>query len=332
MQLDTRFHIASMTKPITAVAAMILVEEGRLSLDDPVSRYLPAFASLEVALDPSDRRPDATRPLDTPLRVRHLITLQSGIGGYAETDNAFDRAWRSPDIEAPALGSLADRVALVPRLPLYEAPGVRWRYGWSFDVLARVVEVASGRAFDAFLEERIFEPLGMDSTGYPDALPPDVRLATLYTHDGSGALIAETRLAPIYGRGWTSGGGGLVSTAPDYMRFALMLAGGGSLDGVRILDPETVAEMTRLQVPSGVLEDMGIEGLGWGLGVSVVADGEAAIMPANTGDYWWSGRFGTHFWISPAKRTVVVVMQSTEPGPHTDRPISSALVQALAME
>jgi CubicO group peptidase (beta-lactamase class C family) len=226
---------------------------------------------------------------------------------------------------------LADRVALVARLPLYEVPGAKWRYGWSLDVLARVIEVAARESFDRFLRRRLFEPLAMHSTGFPDDLSPDAPLATLYTHDETGSLVHEPRFADYYGRGWTPGGGGLVSTAPDYMRFALMLAGGGTLEGVRILAPATVAEMTRLQVPSGVLADMGLEGLGWGFGLCVIADDTKAIMPATNGDFWWSGRFGTQFWVSPAKHSVVVVMQQTERGPYSDLPVTPSILQALAM-
>ena len=331
MALDTRFQLTSMTKPVTAVAAMILVEEGRLSLDDPVAKYIPAFAQAQVVTGRDVTGGWTSSALSDPIRVRHLLTFTSGIGGYAETEDRLDRFWRSPDIEAGGLGTLADRVELVARLPLYEVPGTKWRYGWSLDVLARVVEVAAQESFDSFLKRRLLEPLGMHSTGFPDDQPLDASLATLYTHDQGGSLVHDPQFDDYYARGWTPGGGGLVSTAPDYMRFALMLASGGSLAGVRILEAETVAEMTRLQVPSGVLADMGLEGLGWGLGMCVVADDTQTVMPATNGDFWWSGRFGTHFWVSPTRRTVVVVMQQTERGPYSDLPVTSSIIQALAM-
>ena len=331
MALDTRFHLASMTKPVTAVAAMILVEEGRLSLEDPVAEYIPSFKEIRVVSRREEDGGWTTRPPTTVMRVRHLLTFTSGIGGYDESDDPLARAWRSPDIEAPALGTLADRIEPVANRPLYEDPGERWRYGWSADVLARVVEVAAGQPYDSFLRERIFEPLGMSSTGFPDDLSPEIPIAKMYTHDEEGSLVHEPRFDDFYGRGWTPGGGGLVSTAPDYMRFALMLARGGRLGDVRILRRETVDEMRRLHVPSGVLADMGLEGLGWGLGFSVVADDSKTVMPATNGDFWWSGRFGTHLWISPTKDTVVVVMQQTERGPYSDMPVTPSIVQALAM-
>ncbi|MCR9096944.1 MAG: beta-lactamase family protein [bacterium] len=331
MTLDTRFHLASMSKAITAVAALVLVDDGRLGLDDPVAGILPAFASPMVVTGRDAEGEFETDFLEMPITVRHLLTFTSGIGGYAETDDPLDRLWRSPDIEIAGLGTLADRIDHVASRPLYERPGERWRYGWSADVLARVVEVASGQPFDAFLRERIFEPLGMTATGFVDDVPPDAPFARMYTHDEAGELVRETRFDEYYGRGWTPGGGGMVGTGPDYLRFAMMLANGGALEGVRVLREETVAEMTRLHVAEGVLADMGLEGLGWGLGVSVVADETVTLMPSTNGDYWWSGRFGTQFWISPANETVVVVMQQTETSEYSDLPWASTVVQVLAM-
>lgn len=331
MSMDARFQLASMTKPITAAAALILVDESRLDLDAPISSYLPEFTDLRVV---SGRGPGGgieTAPLEEPLLVRHLLTFTSGIGGYAETDDPLDRRWRSPDIESPGLGSLADRVALVAPLPLYEAPGTRWRYGWSADVLARVVEVAARRPFDVFLSERIFEPLGMQDTRFPDEVPPGAPLARMVTHDADGQLVPEPRFDAWYGRGWTPGGGGLVSTAEDYMRFATMLLQGGELDGRRVLSRESIEAMTRLQVPDGVLADEGFEGLGWGYGLSVVADASRTPLPDHDGDYWWSGRFGTWLWVSPSQRSIVILMQQTERSATSDLPITPALVQALAI-
>ena len=330
MEIDTRFHIASMTKPVTAVAAMTLVEEGRLSLDDRIDTFIPSFGELSVVVGRSDRGEWTTQPLSEPIRVRHLLTFTSGIGGYDETEDRLDQAWRARDIEAAGLGSLEERINRIPALPLYEGPGKRWRYGWSLDVLARVVEVAAGEPYDAFLQRSLFDPLGMASTGFPSALPIDVPIAKMYTHAEDGRLVRELRFDDYYGRGWTPGGGGLVSTAPDYMRFAPMLRNGGSLGDVRILEPETVEEMTRLHVASGVLEEE-MDGLGWGLGFCVVADADATLTPDSDGDFWWAGRFGTQFWISPEKDTIVVVMQQTERGPYSDLPITPAIVQMLAM-
>jgi len=329
MRLDTPVRIASMTKPVTAVAAMILVQEGRLGLDDPVGRYLPAAENLRVATS-SEADENGTIPtasLGTPLLVSHLLMFSSGIGnsddGQDPTD--LDQLWSDNGIYVGA-GTLAQRVERVLTLPLYEEPGTKWRYGESADVLARVIEVASGEPFDAFLEQRIFEPLGMRSSFFPLHGTDVSRVASVYTQDEDGELVlVETGTTD-----WTSGGGGLVSTAGDYMRFALMLWNGGSYDGVQILEPGTLEEMIRPHVPSGVLEEEGIGGQGWGLGLAVVVDAEATPTADRNGDFWWAGYYGTTFIVSPETGLVAVVISQNEPGPHSDLPIDVYVAQAMA--
>jgi CubicO group peptidase (beta-lactamase class C family) len=328
MTMGTRFRIASMTKPVTAVAAMMLVEEGRLSLDDPVSRYLPSVADMRVVADAAADEL-ALVPQSPPMLVRHLLSFASGVGGYARgEETTLARQYRDKGLYGTS-GSLAERVDRVTSLPLYEQPGTRWRYGWSLDLMARIVEVASGESFDAFLRTRIFLPLGMTNTFYPMNLPEGVPLATLYERTADGELA--TSHSSFHASNWTPGGSGLVSTAPDYMRFALMLWNRGSYDGVRILQPETVDEMTRLHVRSGVLEEFGMAGLGFGLGVSVVADEDATSMISRDGDYWWSGAHGTHFWVSPVTGVVVVVLQQMRRNAHSGLPVAPYIVQGLAM-
>ncbi len=330
MQLETRFRMASMTKPVTATATLILVEEGKLGLDDPVSRYLPAAAALRVATGTSaaaDGRVP-TRPPSRPLTVRHLLTFTSGIGEEKDPSD-LGRLWAERYIYAGE-GSLGDRTARLLTAPLYEDPGEAWRYGWSADVLARVVEVAAGEPFDRFLEKRLFEPLGMTSSSF---LPPPRErgdLATMYRLDEEQGLVPVAKPesdAP----GWTPGGSGLVATAGDYLRFALMLWNRGSYDGVRILSPETVELMTRPHVTSGVLEDMGIEGLGWGFGLAVVRDPEATPQVDHAGDFWWSGFYGTTFFVSPASGLAGVVLTQRQPVDEDDVPYVPHIVQSLAL-
>ena len=329
MRLDTQFRIASMTKPITAVAAMILVEEGRLGLDDPVARYIPAAADLRVATSQT-ALPDGTipsAPLDEPLTVRDLLKFASGIGGNATTSD-LDRIWAANNLYTGS-GSLAMRVDQILTAPLYEQPGDVWRYGWSADVLARVVEVAAGEAFGDFVTGRIIDPLGMTSTEFLTAESPRDRLATMYTQNSAGRLVAVERLGGD-SLDWTPGGSGLVSTAGDYMRFALMLWNDGTYQDTQILKPETVALMTQPAVQSGVLVDEGIEGLGWGLGMAVVVDGDATANFDRTGDYWWSGFYGTTFFVSPTTGLVGVVLSQNQPGPYSPTPYVVYLAQALA--
>jgi CubicO group peptidase (beta-lactamase class C family) len=329
MRLDTQFRIASMTKPITAVAAMILVEEGRLGLDDPVSDYIPAAANLRVATSQT-ALPDGTIPsvpLDEPLTVRDLLKFASGIGGIATTSD-LDRIWAANNLYAGS-GSLETRVDRILTAPLYEQPGDVWRYGWSADVLARVVEVAAGEAFGDFVTGRIIDPLGMTSTEFLTAESPRDRLATVYTQNSAGRLVAVDR-PNADSPDWTPGGSGLVSTAGDYMRFALMLWNDGTYQETQILKPETVALMTQPAVQSGVLVDEGIEGLGWGLGMAVVVDGDATANFDRTGDYWWSGYYGTTFFVSPTTGLVGVVLSQNQPGPYSPTPYVVYLAQALA--
>jgi len=329
MAMDTPVRIASMTKPVTAVAAMILVDEGRLSLDDPVSAYLPAFAQLRVATGDSPGADGAfpSIPATDVLKVRHLLMFASGMGPGLDLGTPLAEYWDAHGIYRQPRGGLAERVDALAQLPLFEEPGARWRYGASADVLARVVEVASGQTINDFMQARILRPLGMENTRYaPYQDAPDA--ATVYTQDEHGNLV-EAALAHS-ATDWTPGGSGLVSTASDYLRFALMLWNGGEYQGVRILQPATVDDMRRLHVPGGVLAEQDIEGLGWGLGMAVVADADATVMADRDGDFWWSGYLGTTFFISPETGLVGVILSQNEPGEFSGLPVEIFIIQALA--
>lgn len=329
MTMDTPVRIASMTKPVTAVAAMILVEEGRLDLDDPVSTYIPAFAHLRVATSDSPG-PDGifpSAPATETLTVRHLLMFSSGTGPGLDKSSPLAQYWDQHGIYQQPHGDLGARVDALARLPLFEEPGTRWRYGASADVLARVVEVASGQPISEFMQARILQPLGMTNTRY--APYRDIAdAATVYTQDENGELI-EAALAHS-ATDWTPGGSGLVSTAPDYLRFALMLWNGGEYQGVRILQRSTVNDMRRLHVAGGVLADQDIEGLGWGLGMAVVADADASLMADRNGDFWWSGYLGTTFFVSPETGLVGVIMSQNEPSEFSGLPAEIFIIQALA--
>jgi len=329
MQLDTRVRIASMTKPITAVAAMILVEEGLLGLDDPVERYIPAASELRVAtshaFDEDGSLP--TAPLDRPLSVRDLLTFSSGIGNITDPSD-LGQLWAEHDVYLDT-GSLAERVDRILTLPLFSQPGEVWRYGWSADVLARVIEVAAQEPFHRFLEGRIFTPLGMSSTSFRAHVEDPAELATVYMKKKGKGLVPVPS-PPREPLDWTPGGGGLVSTAGDYMRFALMLANSGSYDGVQILSEETVALMTRVHIRSGVLADQDIEGVGWGLGLAVVADADTTPMFDRNGDFWWAGYYSTTFFVSPETGLVGLVLAQDEPGPKGHRPYAVHIASAFA--
>ena len=334
MTVDTQVRIASMTKPVTAVAAMILVEEGALDLDDPVAKYLPEFAAVRVAMS---HTPDADGnfPVREPradLKVRHLLMFASGTGA-GMVPSPLQEYWNDNSIHTHAEGGLRERVAHLAALPLFEDPGTKWRYGASADLLAAVVQEISGQMIGEFMVERIFVPLGMTDTRYEP--PQDERgaMATVYTQDVDGKLVEATS---HYDPAWNPGGGGLVSTVSDYMRFALMLWNGGEYRGARILQRSTVDDMTRLHVPEGVLAGggpggaPGIDGIGWGLGMAVVADAEASIFADRDGDFWWSGYYGTTFFVSPETGLVGVIMTQNEPGPYSGINDQAYELQGLA--
>ncbi len=329
MRLDTRFRLASVTKAFTATAAMILIEEGRLDLDDPVARTVPSAGRLRVATrhDFDEHGAIPTVPLDRPLTVRHLLTFTSGIGSDDE-DSDLGILWKDRNIYDGA-GSLALRVDRILTAPLFEQPGEVWRYGWSTDVLARVVEVTAGEPFGRFVERRILEPLGMSRTEF---LSPGIdrsSLAAVYTQDERRNLV-RVDMSQRDAQDWTPGGSGLVSTAADLLRFALMLWNRGSYDGVRILSPESVERMTTPQVRSGVLAKEGIEGLGWGLGLAVVVDADATPMIDRDGDFWWSGYYGTHFFVSPSTGLAGTILSQNQPSYYSPLPYAVHLAPAFA--
>jgi CubicO group peptidase (beta-lactamase class C family) len=298
-----------------------------------VSKYIPAAAELRVATR-HERNGDGgfdSVPLASPLLVRHLLMFASGIGGNTSIggDSDLEALWQEQGVGGGS-GSLEERVERALGLPLFEPPGTVWRYGGSADVLARVMEVAAGQPFPQILQERIFRPLGMAHTEH--LLPPERQgdLARVYTQDENGELVLAPRRIDEK-TDWTPGGGGLVSTVGDYMRFGLMLRNRGTLDGVQVLAPETVAEMTRPHIRSGVLVDMGLEGLGWGLGMSVVVDSEKSITIDRDGDFWWAGYFGTYWAVSPEADLVSVVISQNEPSPYSDLAYAPGAAVSLAM-
>ncbi|MCB1842048.1 MAG: beta-lactamase family protein [Halioglobus sp.] len=330
MTLDTEVRIASMTKPVTAVAAMLLVEQGLLGLDDPVAEYLPAFARLRVATSQTAGADGsfASRPAATPMTVRHLLMFASGIGPGMGESTDLTSLWEARGIHGQADGDLRQRVDRLAALPLFEEPGTRWRYGASADVLAAVVQQVSGRNIGDFMQERIFEPLGMAHTRFEPPVAERGNMATVYRQDSNGDLVeADIHYAPD----WQPGGGGLVSTVSDYMRFALMLYNGGEYRGVRILQQATVDEMRRVHVPEGVLAEQGIAGVGWGLGMAVVSNAEASRTPDRNGDFWWSGFYGTQFFVSPETGLVGVIMTQNKPGEFSGINYQPYIVQGLAL-
>jgi CubicO group peptidase (beta-lactamase class C family) len=317
VERDTVFRIYSMTKPITSVAALQLVEAGALGLDDAVSDFIPSFGRLRVNRHGPGERIE-TEPARRPMTIFHLLTHTSGLTyGFGNT-GAVARLYeeRSTDF-APTDGPLAEVVERLAELPLVHHPGEGWNYGVSTDVLGRVVEVASGLPLDRYFAERILGPLGMTETGFSARTDQVLRLASLY---GPGLeLLEAAATSPLLGRVTTlSGGAGLVSTIDDYLRFAELLCREGELEGVRLLRGETVREMCRNHL-AGDLAAVGLPTTnetiaeGVGLGVSVVIDPSRTEWRCSLGEVAWGGYASTAFWVDPVNGLSVVFMTQLLP-------------------
>jgi len=298
------FRIYSMSKPITAVAVMMLYEEGRFQLTDPVSRYLSEFEGVRVATGEGDE----TRPPTRPITIEDLLLHTSGLSH--RTSPLYQEAGvrdRRDDLHT--------FVTKIVQPPLMEDPGTNFRYSEATTVLGRLVEIWSGQRFDTFLRERIFSPLGMFDTGFSVGPAQESRLTTVYRTAEDGSLAPfEIEEVPFTEEDvLLEGAVGLVSTVPDYLRFAQMLLNGGELNGVRLLEESTVAMMTRNGLTGSALESRG-GAMGWGLAnVNVVLDASRVDPPANLGEYGWNGSAGTVFWNDPVERTVIVLMTQSSP-------------------
>ena len=323
MRTDTILRFYSMTKPITTVALLMLYEEGRFQLDDPVAAFIPAFKDLRVYVS-GEGDDMVTEPLSAPVTLHHLLTHTSGLtygfgneGPIAELYQAQRTDFGNHD------GPLESVVERLAKIPLQFQPWQRWNYGVSTDVLGRVVEVISGQPLDRFFKERIFDPLSMVDTGF--AVPHDQlhRFAALYEctdADKLSLLEAPATSTMVDSVETFSGGGGLASTLDDYFRFTEMLRCKGELDGERLLGRKTVEYMTCNHLP-GDLADMGqpvftetsYEGIGFGLGVSVMLNPARAKVMGSAGEFAWGGYASTAFWVDPVEDMTVIFLTQLIP-------------------
>jgi CubicO group peptidase (beta-lactamase class C family) len=341
---DTIWRLYSMTKPVTSVAAMMLYEEGAFRLTDPVSKFIPSFADMQVFVGGSDLRP-LTVPATEPVRIWHLLTHTSGLTYGFHRNHPVDAIYRDRgfDMGSPPKADLAACCDQWSSLPLLFQPGAEWNYSVATDVLGRVVEVASGMGLDEFLESRIFGPLGMTDTGFWLTGPDRDRLAALY------AVAADDRAARMDAAAYVadhrptflSGGGGLVGTAADYHRFTSMLvtspcSPAGELDGARLLSPSTVAYMASNHLPGNAdMETFGRPlaadspwwGVGFGLGFAVVADPIPGRTVRSQGEFFWGGAASTSFFVDPV--TGITGSFFTQLLPSSSRPIRPLLRQLI---
>ncbi|NQX88663.1 MAG: beta-lactamase family protein [Halioglobus sp.] len=340
MRDDSIFRIYSMTKPITGVALMILYEEGKFLLNDPVAKYIPELSDLVVATNPSDgnngatqgARPaqvSATTDTHTPPRqptVRDLMRHTAGFTYGIFGDTAVDKLYLEADLLVQE--NLKNFVTVLGTLPLQYDPGSRWHYSVSVDVQGRLVEVLSGMSLGDFMQQRIFEPLGMNDTSFMIASDKLDRLTQLYAPEGTSATrdivwerntslsleVADPDISRRYLTGgiFESGGGGLLSTAQDYMRFCLMLLNGGEFDGQRILSPKTIDLMT-LNHTGSLPTSFGRPGVGFGLDFAVVLDVGEIGETGSVGEYNWGGAAGTRFWVDPQESLIGIFMVQSIP-------------------
>jgi CubicO group peptidase (beta-lactamase class C family) len=329
MTKDAIFRMASMSKPVTGVAVMMLMEEGKLRLTDPVSKFIPEFKDMKVAVPrqtgavPGGRGAEAaprfyTVPAERDITIRDLLTHTSGLVSGPISIAEAGKLGRKPT------DTLADYIPRLGSVPLEFQPGSRWSYspGAGFDTLGRIVEIVSGQTFDRFLKERIFDPLGMKDTFFSPTEDRIPRLASNYRKTAKG-LEKQPDPGPTK---YFSGAGGLRSTAEDYSLFAQMLVNGGQLNGKRLLSPRAVELMGSVYAPDTLQGRP--RGEGFGLSVRVVSDAAARNTWLSNGSFGWSGAFGTHFWVDPKQKMVAIYLVQT-PNPEIRSDFENAVMQAL---
>lgn len=310
MKEDTIVRLYSMSKAITTAAALALVDAGKIKLDDPVSKFIPSFAKLQVA------GKDGLRAPSREMTVQDLMLHTSGHSYGAGPDAHKEAFARLKPLDSTNLEEMAEKLAQVP---LAHDPGADWTYGMSTDVLGRVIEVASGETLDVFLQKTLFEPLDMPDTAF--SVPSDkvARFAANYSRSKDGLKLVDTAEKSKFARKvtWFSGGGGLVGTPRDYMRFLTMVQNGGELDGKRILKSETTKLMITNQLPKEAFPiHFGAEkrfGTGFGLGFSVRTENTKWDPAGHVGEYGWGGAASTHYWASPADKLIVLTFEQIMP-------------------
>ena len=325
MREDAIFRIYSMTKPITSVAIMMLYEAGLFQLDDPVRAFLPVFSDMEVFVGGTMRAPE-TVPAERDITFRDLLTHTSGLTYSFMGSSPVDAMYRRDKLEgATSPYSTRETIEKLAALPLQFQPGARWNYSMATDVLGHLVEVISGQPLDRFFAERILDPLGMNDTAFQVPRDKIDRLTANYSRRKDGSLMladspGESRYldTPVF----LSGGGGLASTAADYLRFCRMLLNKGELEGERLLGRKTVEYMTLNHLPSGgdltsmgqaVFSETSYDGIGFGLGFSVMLDPARAQVIGTAGEYAWGGAASTMFWIDPGEDMIGILLTQLMP-------------------
>jgi CubicO group peptidase (beta-lactamase class C family) len=343
LQADAIFRIASMTKPVTSIAFMQLVEQGKIALSDPVSKVLPEFAKTGVFLSGGGNTPFIARAPTGPMRMIDLLRHTSGLTYSFQERSNIDAAYRKAGFERFDGGTIDEFVAKVAALPLEFDPGTAWNYSISTDMLGAVVERLSGQSLDAYFADHIFGPLGMLDTGFVVPADKIARVPDCFIWDPQVRMrMYDPGATTAWGRRpqYFSGGGGLTSTMADYHRFARMLLNGGELDGARIVAPHTLKLMTANHLPGGgdltkhsksLFSEAENAGAGFGLGFATVIDAPATMQPGNAGEFYWGGMFSTAFFVDPVDDIIMIFMTQLMPSSSypVRREIKTMLYSAL---
>lgn len=322
---DTIFRIYSMTKPITSVAFMMLVEEGRVALDEPVHAYIPSWKNLGV-FQGGTAPHFQTKPPARPMLIVDLLRHTSGLTYGFQQRTAVDAAYRDDKIgEIEKAGTMQSMIDGLARIPLEFSPGEAWNYSVSTDVLGYLIEKISGQPFEQFLKQRIFDPLGMNDTDFFVPSAKAHRFAACYAADGKGGIALQddpARSSFLSRPSFVSGGGGLCSTASDYLTFCRALLNRGELGGVRLLGPKTLTLMTSNHLPGGrdltemsksLFSEATYAGVGFGLGFSVTMSPSLTLIAGSAGEFAWGGAATTSFWIDPAEDLIAIFMTQVIP-------------------
>ena len=342
---DAIFRIASMTKPITSVAFMQLVEQGKVALTDPVAKYIPEFAQLGVFVAGGGNVPFVSRPPTTPMRVVDLLRHTAGFTYSFQERGNIDAAYRKTDVESWSKSTSQSFLDTLAQIPLEFDPGTQWNYSVATDIVGILVERISGQSLPDYFQTHIFAPLGMTDTFFtvPADKAPRIPEGFAFDPEKKMKLFDKAGAESAWTKGWSfnSGGGGLASSVSDYHRFCRMLLNGGALDGVQILSPKTIELMTANHIPGGqdltqmsksLFSEAEMAGIGFGLGFATTIDSAATLTPCSTGDFYWGGMYSTAFFVDPVEDIIMIFMTQLMPSSTypVRREIKTMIYSALA--
>jgi CubicO group peptidase (beta-lactamase class C family) len=342
---DAIFRIASMTKPITSVAFMQLVEQGKVALTDPVAKYIPEFAKLGVFMGGGGNVPFMTRAPSTHMRVVDLLRHTAGFTYSFQEQGNVDAAYRKTDVESWNKNTAQSFIDTLAQIPLEFDPGTQWNYSVATDIVGILVERISGLSLPEYFQTHIFAPLGMTNTFFHVPADKAARIPEGFGFDPETKmkLLDKAGAESMWAKGWSfnSGGGGLASSVADYHRFCRMLLNGGALDGAQILSPKTIELMTANHIPGGqdltqmsksLFSEADMAGIGFGLGFATTIDNTATLAPCSNGDFYWGGMYSTAFFVDPVEDIIMIFMTQLLPSTTypVRREIKTMIYSALA--